>query len=229
VLCILLSGCTVLHPNQWPKNSGKIILTFDDGPSEDNGSARLLDVLKREDVKATFCYIGRNVIRNPSIVKRAYDEGHIIANHTYVHRRPLFSFSQFDSEILKTDTAIGSAISKSDYHASIFRPPYGLITPAVFLSREASRRDIAYLTFFIDDTSADSATSQKVMNRLKKALLANRGGAIALHEMRYPPTSKSPSKDWLPGAVDDLIRWARAHGMTFTTYKSAEQDAAANP
>ncbi len=60
-------------------------LTFDDGPTN-NVTPRILDVLKQYNVKATFFVLGSMVDKNPDVLKRAYDEGHLIANHSYSHR-----------------------------------------------------------------------------------------------------------------------------------------------
>ena len=59
-------------------------LTFDDGPTK-TITPKVLDILEEEDVKATFFVIGKSVESYPEIVKRAYEEGHYIANHGYSH------------------------------------------------------------------------------------------------------------------------------------------------
>lgn len=63
------------------ENEQKVVyLTFDDGPSRDV-TPLVLDVLKKENIKATFFVLGRNIDANPDILKRVYEEGHYIANH----------------------------------------------------------------------------------------------------------------------------------------------------
>ena len=62
----------------------KIALTFDDGPSSEC-TGRLLDGLKERNVKVTFFLIGENAKNAPDLVKREYEEGHLIGNHTYHH------------------------------------------------------------------------------------------------------------------------------------------------
>ena len=59
-------------------------LTFDDGPTL-RATPRVLDILKEENVKASFFVIGKYVDKHPELVKRAYDDGHYIANHGYDH------------------------------------------------------------------------------------------------------------------------------------------------
>ena len=60
-------------------------ITFDDGPSS-NITPKVLDMLKEEGVLATFFVMGMNVKAHPEYLKRAYDEGHYIANHSYTHK-----------------------------------------------------------------------------------------------------------------------------------------------
>lgn len=59
-------------------------LTFDDGPSK-NVTPQILDILKREEIKATFFILGSRAELYPELVKREYEEGHYIANHGYSH------------------------------------------------------------------------------------------------------------------------------------------------
>ena len=66
------------------KGSNGIALTFDDGPSN-KVTPRILNTLRDNGVPATFFVLGSQVDRNPDIVRRAYQEGHKIANHGYSH------------------------------------------------------------------------------------------------------------------------------------------------
>ena len=63
-----------------------IYLTFDDGPSEN--TVRILDILKEEDVKATFFVIGKDDDFSKGLIKRMYDEGHTVGMHCNVHSYP---------------------------------------------------------------------------------------------------------------------------------------------
>lgn len=62
----------------------RVALTFDDGPHPSN-TGLLLDGLRERNVKATFFLIGRNIPGNEAVVRRIYEEGHLIGNHTYDH------------------------------------------------------------------------------------------------------------------------------------------------
>ena len=118
--------------NNTYENSEKIAyLTFDDGPTT-TATPTILDILKEENVKASFFVIGKNVNKNSEIVKRAYEEGHYIANHGYDHNNSTLykSNESFKNELEKTDEAIGNAIGINNYNSYIFRFPNGFMAPA---------------------------------------------------------------------------------------------------
>ena len=66
----------------------KAYLTFDDGPTS-KATSKILDVLKEENVNATFFVVGKHVKEYPELVKREYEEGQYIANHGYNHNNKL--------------------------------------------------------------------------------------------------------------------------------------------
>ena len=116
-------GKTSTNPNYAGK---KIIsITFDDGPHPSN-TTKVLNMLKEKDVKATFFILGENLYSDSqkALVKRAYDEGHEIANHSYTHPLPFTSLSmdKVKEELNKTDNAIKSIIGEVPV---LFRPPGG--------------------------------------------------------------------------------------------------------
>ena len=101
-------------------------LTFDDGPSQ-TVTPQILDLLKQEDIKATFFVLGSRVKANPDLVKREYQEGHFIANHGYSHEYSQI-YKSVDSvidEYNKTETQIQKAIGIENYHSHLFRFPGG--------------------------------------------------------------------------------------------------------
>src|SRR6059058_5397368 len=71
------------------RGSKKLALTFDDGPNDPH-TLRLLEVLAKHDVRATFFMIGRYVQQRPDIVREVVSAGHVIGNHTFTH--PLLTF-----------------------------------------------------------------------------------------------------------------------------------------
>ncbi|WP_443029327.1 polysaccharide deacetylase family protein [Sporofaciens musculi] len=101
----------------------RIAITFDDGPSA-HCTGRLLDGLKERGIKGTFFLIGKNAEENPELVKRLYEEGHLIGNHTYSHVE-ITKLSDEDAkkEIMETDRVISSITGE---HVEYMRPPFGL-------------------------------------------------------------------------------------------------------
>ncbi|MBC5810473.1 MAG: glycosyltransferase [Candidatus Eremiobacteraeota bacterium] len=107
------------HP--LPAEPKVVSLTFDDGPSE--YTAQILDVLKREGVPATFFVVGKNADRHPELLKRAYDEGHTLGNHTYRHDRNMPHEGARWTELELTATL--RTIERATGHGTVlFRPPY---------------------------------------------------------------------------------------------------------
>ena len=101
----------------------KIALTFDDGPNA-SWTPVLLDGLKEREVHATFFLIGDNAKKNPDIVKRLDEEGHLIGNHTYHHVEiTKVSNEEAYQEIMETNSVIRSITGKDTEY---MRPPFGL-------------------------------------------------------------------------------------------------------
>lgn len=82
-------------------------LTFDDGPTQ-AVTPSVLDTLKQYDVKATFFMLGKMIEADMALAKRVYDEGHLLANHSYSHNyQTLYASGEsFMGEIQKTEELI---------------------------------------------------------------------------------------------------------------------------
>lgn len=104
-------------------------LTFDDGPTK-KMTPNILDILQEEGVPATFFMVGKHVKEFPELVKRAYEEGHYLANHTYSHQTSILyqSKEHFLEEVQKTDAAIAEALGLEEYHSYLFRFPEGFMS-----------------------------------------------------------------------------------------------------
>lgn len=100
----------------------RIALTFDDGPNPAS-TVRLLDGLKERNVKATFFLIGSCAEENPEIVKRMYEEGHLIGNHTYHHvKLSGLTKEEAGEEILAVDRLVREITGNG---TELVRPPFG--------------------------------------------------------------------------------------------------------
>ncbi len=84
----------------------EVAITFDDGPDPE-WTPKILDVLKKYGVKATFFQIGAEVEKYPGVAKRVFDEGHEIGNHTFTHPDiSTISKRYFEVELNLTETAL---------------------------------------------------------------------------------------------------------------------------
>ena len=95
-------------------------LTFDDGPS--NFTPQLLDALDQYGIRATFFVLGRNVAKLPDVVRRAADEGHEVASHSYSHTNFLrLGPERREDELVRTNNLLRAC----GVEPTLFRPPYG--------------------------------------------------------------------------------------------------------
>ena len=99
-------------------NNKEVFLTFDDGPIP-VVTELILDILKRQQVKATFFCVGENIQKHPNIYKRILQEGHQTGNHTFNHLNGWKTTQKIYTEnVMKAQKLIQS---------NLFRPPYGKI------------------------------------------------------------------------------------------------------
>ena len=111
---------------QGPETEKTVALTFDDGPASQ--TPELLDMLKVKGVKVTFFVIGSSAKGRPQWLRRAFDEGHTIGNHTWDHPylTKLASPDAWKQELDSTGAQVAKVIGKTP---RLFRPPYGFMVP----------------------------------------------------------------------------------------------------
>ena len=111
-----------------------VALTFDDGPSREK-TDEILQILREENVKATFYVVGAEIEKNPGELEKIVSEGHEIGNHTFNHEKMILVSPSFvKSEIERTDQLIRKAGWTNEI---TFRPPFGkkLFTLPFYLSK----------------------------------------------------------------------------------------------
>lgn len=112
-------GRTLTHG---PANQRVVALTFDDGPNPPY-TDRILDVLEREHVRATFFVVGRAVAAYPGVVRRELRDGDAIGNHTWAHGHLIvMTRSQIRASLQRTDEEIYKA---AHVRTRLMRPPFG--------------------------------------------------------------------------------------------------------
>jgi len=194
---------------------GLLALTFDDGP-DPRWTPDILDILKRENVPATFFIIGKNGQTYPDLVRRIADEGHEIGNHSFTHPNlgeiPL---SLTELELNATQRLIESLVGRSTV---LFRPPF-------FGDAEADRpqevepaivaQNLGYIMVGVridpDDWQLPVTADQIVKRTMDRALDSNpetRGEVILLHD-------SGGNREATVEALPRLIHEARAHGFQF--------------
>jgi peptidoglycan-N-acetylglucosamine deacetylase len=105
-----------------PSNQRIVALTYDDGPNPPY-TLRILDVLDREHVHATFFLVGRAVAAYPSVVAREARSGDALGNHTWDHAHLIvMNAAEVRESLTRTDAAIYAA---SGIHTNLMRPPFG--------------------------------------------------------------------------------------------------------
>ena len=181
-----------------------VALTFDDGPNA-SSTPILLDGLKEHKVRATFFLIGENVEKgeNEKIVKRMYEEGHLIGNHTYTHcNLSKLETGEAKKELEQTDTVIEKITGKQPAFA---RAPYGELP--VDSEQDLSRMYIGWTVDPLDWMTEDAgAVVKTVVEEI------NPGDIILLHDC-YPSSVQAAIRivDLLQGkgyefvTVDHLI------------------------
>lgn len=157
-------------------NQPKIALTFDDGPNEPYTS-KILDILKKYNVKATFFVIGKNVEYYPSIIKRIVQEGHVIGNHTYSHPCLLLELkTQIKYQIKETEQNIMQITGVKPY---LFRSPYGVDNKGIYLVA----KQMGYVTIEWSVTGRNGGKEiqfEKIVNDVLKD--TENGSIILLHD-----------------------------------------------
>lgn len=106
----------------------QVALTFDDGPYlQHDQTARILAILRRQRVKATFFVLGRLARRYPRLLQRIVADGHLLASHSWDHPRKQ-SYAGWKRQLERTDKALRRAgVPSSRY----YRPPHGIVNERV--------------------------------------------------------------------------------------------------
>lgn len=189
-----ISGSKQISWSRGSANQRYIALTFDDGPVAAN-TTRVLDMLKRRNIKATFYVIGERVQNNKSLSRRIVAEGHEIGNHTWTHGKLTgMSNSKVRWELDKTRDAI---VAATGVKPRTMRPPYGALRSD---QRAWIFREYGYPTILWDVDPEDwkkpgtTAIRNRILNGTKN------GSIILLHDLH------KSSVDAVPSTIDALLR-----------------------
>lgn len=191
-------------------------LTFDDGPTN-RCTPDILDILKENHIPATFFVIGQRVEQNPELVKRAYKEGHFIANHTYSHQdQKLYQNREsFLEEILKTDKAISNAIGIENYHSHLFRFPCGSMVNYSVKKKYISyleEIDYTYLDWnCLNNDGVQKASSTTLLQYLKDTSRNKNTLVVLMHD--------SGDLNLTQNVLQNSIDYLKSEGYRFKSMK----------
>ncbi len=156
---------------------GKIAITFDDGP-DPNITPRILDILKENNIKATFFVKGTRVTAYPEIIKRIVREGHTVGNHTYNHIN--MKKSNHDTilkELAMTEKAVNNALGYN-YDIKYIRPPWGEYNDSVERLIYDSGKEL--ILWQIDSEDWRNLGKSWIIDRFNYESL--KGGVAAFHD-----------------------------------------------
>lgn len=189
-----------------------IYLTFDAG-YENGNVEKVLDTLKEQDVPGAFFILGNLIIRNPELVKRMADEGHLVCNHTVHHRNMAEkSGEELLCELHELEDQYANATGKE--LAKFYRPPEGRFSQ----SNLEILKSEGYKTIFWSFAYPDWDNARQVNpERAKEMILANAhpGEVMLLH-----PTSETNAK-----ILGEVITALKEMGYRFGTLEELTHEA----
>lgn len=167
-------------------------LTFDDGPSEENTSA-VLDILKENNIQATFFVVGENVRKHPEVAKRIVEEGHTIGIHCNSHDYEKL-YADVDSYLADFQEAWDAVYEVTGAEAQLFRFPGGSINAynkEVYeeIITEMTDRGFVYFDWNGSLEDAMSKTSpEKLIENARESTLGRRKVVMLAHDIVYNTT-----------------------------------------
>jgi len=188
--------------------SKQIALTYDDGPNDPH-TLKLLDVLAKHNVRATFFMIGCYAQQRPNIARAVAQAGHVIGNHTFTHPLLIFeSEARTRSQLLDCRQALEDAIGE---HSNLFRPSFGGRRPATLrIARELGLQTIMWNVTGYDWNAPPAAVIEKKVARQIRG-----GDVILLHDGGHRTMGADRAQTLI--ATDNLIQRYRDQGYQFVT------------
>ncbi len=190
------------YPESLPLKDHEVVLTFDDGPLPPYTS-RILDTLASECVKATFFMVGRMVQAYPAMVRRVYNEGHTVANHSQTHP---FTFHKMTvdhaaQEIEGGFDSLRAALGDPKAVAPFFRFP-GLLRQNSVEQYLAAHNDMAWsVDFMADDWT--HINNHEIARRAISRIEARGKGILLLHDIHAATAL----------ALPDILKELKARGF----------------
>ena len=192
-------------------------LTFDDGPS--NNTHQILDILKQNNIKATFFVLGSQVEIFPETTNRIYNEGHYIANHGYSHKYSEIyqSPEQVLNEFNQCNQIVAKTINVPEYNSHLFRFPGGSVGGKYAeLKNEAitllEQNGILHIDWnsLTGDSEKVNPTEEYLMDNLQKTTEGKNSLVILMHDAQ----AKKITAETLP----KVIEYLQQQGYSFESF-----------
>lgn len=191
----------------YKSDTKRVFLTFDDGPS--TNTSTILDILKQNNIKATFFVLGVQVQKYPELVKRMYNEGHYIANHGYSHKYS--QIYQTPEEVLneynQCNQIVASTIGVPEYNSHLFRFPGGSVGGKYAQIKEMAvqileQNGVVYVDWnaVTGDSETSNPTEEYLMNNLQQTTKEKNSVVLLMHDSQ----AKKISVDTLPKVIEYL-------------------------
>jgi peptidoglycan/xylan/chitin deacetylase (PgdA/CDA1 family) len=190
------------------RGSKQIALTYDDGPNDPH-TLKLLEVLAKHSVRATFFMIGRYVRQRPDIARAVAQAGHVIGNHTLTHPLLIFqSEAQTRTQLVDCHQVLEEAIGA---HSNLFRPPFGGRRPATLrIARELGLQTVMWNVTGYDWNAPPAAVIERKVVRQMRG-----GDVILLHDGGHRAMGANRAQTVI--ATENLIRRCKDQGYEFVT------------
>ena len=173
-----------------------IALTFDDGPHP-HKTEKILEVLKKYGIKATFFVIGENASLSPDVLKKVSDEGHEIGNHTYDHKSIYKIKSEFLLESIKRcEQTIYDITGK---RPSLFRPPEGYLNDNIAESMYRAGYDV--ILWRVDTYDWKGRSAEDIFKTVVSTVKC--GDIILMHDYISIPSNTAKALDMIIPALLD--------------------------
>lgn len=205
--------------NIYHSETKRAFLTFDDGPSKNTKD--ILDILKENDVKATFFVLGSQVEVFPETTNRIYNEGHYIANHGYSHKYSNIyqSPEQVLNEYNQCNQIVANTLGVPEYNSHLFRFPGGSIGGKYADIKNQTiplleQNNILYVDWnaLTGDSEKANPTEEYLMNNLQQTTNEKNSVVILMHDSQ----AKKVTVDCLP----KVIEYLRQQGYEFENFYS---------
>lgn len=198
-----------LYPYGIFRTGKAVYLTFDDGPIPEV-TPKVLAILDRYHIKATFFMVGENIDKHPDIFAQVVQAGHAIGNHTYNHLKGWCTpFHQYMANVAQWENAVNrqSIVPRQSSNRQLFRPPYGKAT----LRQRIALHRLGYRLIYWDILTRDYEATRTPQAMLEQIQRETRPGSI----INFHDSLKSNER--MLTVLPQAIEWLQQQGYEIKT------------